>query len=231
MCATRAVLASVLSLALWLPSAASASPFLERHTASSSAGDHKSGADAETVASELQEDLAKISKEHASFFDDRWLKIGGTHFGRAQQAAKSLVSGGQPNSASISEFHTQLDEFLRGLKRLPEFAPGTSGWGDVRGLKKPSGAETKKVMEAVAKVKAKANQVPALQDVTQITFTDVTTLQEAVDYGMRVIDRIVVLLYERDLEQITGIGRRQTDDIVGKSIGELRDALAKLAET
>jgi hypothetical protein len=226
----RAVLIGAATLALCAGSEATAAPLALR-ASSLMLGDRKGAGDLESVASELQEELAKISKQYSAFFEDRWLKIGGTHFGFAQQAAKTLITGGQPNSESINAFHNQIDEFLRATDRLPTFIPGTTGWGDVKGTKKPSGAVTKQVHAAAAKVKATANQTPAFQEVALITFSDATTTEQAIDYGTRVCDKINVLLYSRDLEQITGIGGRQTDEIIGKALGDLREAITKLAES
>jgi hypothetical protein len=223
----RSVLIGAATLALCAGSEATATtvgPFAP------TLGDRKGAGDLESVASELQEGLARIGKEHAAFFDDRWLKIGGTHFGLAQQAAKTLVVSGQPNAASINEFHNRLDEFLRAIDSLAAFTPGTTGWGDVKGLKKPTLVVTKQVHAAVAKVKAAANQIPEFQEVALITFSDATTTEQAVDYGTRVCDKINVLLYSRGLEQITGIGGRETTDVIGAALGDLRTVIAKLGD-
>ncbi len=182
------------------------------------------------IAAELQTDMASIAETHTAFLDDPWLRVGGSHFGLAQQAAKSLVADGAPKATAINEFHNRLDEFLRAIDSLPEWEPGTGGWDDVKGTKKPSAAATKKVHQAIVRIKEKANKVPEFQEVALVTFGDATTPEQVAEYGERILEKIDVLLFNRGLGQITGEGRSQTKEILGPSLEQMRDALSELAE-
>jgi hypothetical protein len=178
----------------------------------------------------LQGDLDKINETYAPLLKDPWLRYAVTHFGAAQQAVKSLVVEGKANVASVGQFHSALDDFLRALDQLPKWEPGTTGWDGVKGTKKPKESLVKQARNAIAAIKAKANHIPDLRETALIEFTDVTTAEQAVEYYAATMDRIDGLLYDRELSQITGGGRSKTIEVVGKSLQALKDSLAAIGD-
>lgn len=184
--------------------------------------------DPASVAEELADELAGIARAYQPFFDDPWLRFGKASFGLAQKDAKLMVVDGKIDSARVYDFHNQLDEFTRAIGYFPSWVPGTTGWGDLRGQQQPQKKDVKKVVDDIAKVRARANGVEGFKEVSLVVLRDDVTPAEAAEYGQFVVQRVEFLLYARGLCSITGGGRQQTDEQVGPSLKKMRDALSQL---
>ncbi len=190
----------------------------------------------EKLASELKAELGKVVDQNADLLKNPWLRYATAHFGLAEQAVKSLVVNGKPNTVATADFHYGLSSFVRALEELPKWEPSSSGWGEVTGtakgakrVDKPQSKQLDAMAKALKAIEAKANRSPAFEAPGRVTFDESTTPAAAAEYGSCVMITIGRMLYEGTLEQVTCEGKAKTTNVMNEPLTELKSALASLA--
>lgn len=172
---------------------------------------------AKRVAAEVLADLDKLIDTHRAFLESDQNRVATIWIGKAHTAAKAMADSG-PDEELLSEFHNNLDEFIRAM----------SGDADSHRVTAPSGTIAKAVLKAAKSVEKKCNATPGMQALALVKLTRDTSASDAVRYGLLSVDKIEFVLIHRGMKVITGDARKQTDAIMGPSYAALRDALGGL---
>ena len=84
------------------------------------------------------------------------------------------------------------------------------------------------MLQVALQAKKKANREPGLMEVGLVELEEQTAAGEAVRYGLLMIEKMKFTLEHRGVQQITGDGRKQTNEIVGVQLEGLRVALSAM---
>lgn len=171
------------------------------------------------VAASIVERLATATEEHEAVLQHEQFRVALPYFGACQSAARRMVGDEEAVPIEVDHFHNNLDEVLRALDAVPSAITAIPVRA-AKALRKELGA-----------VKAQANGVVELQDVSLATLSAATSAQDAVALAQRVFRRVDVVLYGRGLTQITGVAREFTNKELRPALQELKACIEAMVNS
>jgi hypothetical protein len=173
------------------------------------------------VASKATSTLHELSGAHAEFLGKSEVKMVLHWFGKTRLAARDLMVEDGPDREQVQAFHTHLGEFIRAL----------TGKADSHGKTPSCSGKCKKLLKAMTKLGDQFNRTPGMQAVETINLDRSTPAVDAVWYGQRMVDRVEFIIENRGAKQITGEGRRATNETTDPAFTLLRGALEAMIDS